>query len=285
MNNNYNIDQGDKILKSFSFFNDKEKKLEKAMDYYKKALVEFIENKDFVSHSILAEKIGDEYLKINDKNVALANYKNAQKFFENHDVDKYVSITINKIIPLYIENEQLRDIGKNYHQLAKLTIDDDDNEQTMNYFDKAVAYLETEKSHDLLNCYKDFTYYLLDQKNIDTAIHYITLIIKFMADNLILVYQATEYVFLFLLCILTKGDCVLVRKKIEEYSDLINVFINSPKHKLIEALNETCENNDIDKFIDVVEKYDDMYKLKPHEIKLLLLIKKNIQSNCNVDLS
>lgn len=285
MDKNYNVSRGDKILHSFSLFSDKETKLEKAMDYYKKASTEFIEKQDFLSYSVLAEKLGDEYFKINEVDSALRHYKNAQKYYLNLDTDKYLSVTINKIIPLYTENNDIKNIGKTYHQLAKLIKDDDDHEKTIDYFQKAVGYLETEKSHDLLSCYTDFTYYLLDYGDVDYASHYIELIIEQMSDSTLLVYRASEYIFMFLLCTMTKNDSVLVKKKLDEYCELVHRFIDSPTCRLIEKLNETYENNDVDKFTDLVHEYDVIYKLKPHEVKLLLNIKKNIQSNCEVDLS
>lgn len=284
MDNYFYVKTGNKVLRSFSLFMDKEEKLEKAMVHYKKALSEFIENQDFLNYSILSEKIGDEYFKINDIDSAQKQYENAQKHYLTLDIDKYFNITINKIIPLYIKNNNIKNIGKAYCQLAKLTACDKEHEKTIDYYQKAVSYLETEKCYDLLNCYTDFTYYLLNYGDIDSASYYIKLIIKYMADSNLLVYKANEYIFMFLLCVMSKNDTILVKKKIAKYCDMVHRFNDSAYCKLIENLNETYENNNIDKFSDLIYEYDKLYKLKPHEVKLLLNIKKNIISNNEVDL-
>ena len=285
MDKNYYINRGDKILSSFSLFSDREAKLDKAMDYYKKASTKFIENQDFWNFSLLAEKIGDEYFKINDTIVALEYYTNAQKYYLNLNIDKYLDITINKIIPLHIENNNVKKIGNAYHQLAKLLKGSSEHEKIIGYFQKAISYLETEKSHDLLNCYTDFTYYLLNNGDINCAMHYIELIIEQTTDSALLVYRAIEYIFMYLLCAMTTNDTILVKKKLDEYCELVPRFIDSPSCKLIENLNETYENNDIDKFTDFVYEYNLIYKLKPCEVTLLLKIKKNIKSNSEIDLS
>jgi tetratricopeptide (TPR) repeat protein len=284
MDKNYNITQGDKILSSFSFFTDKEEKLDRAMDYYKKASKEFIEKQDFMSYSLLAEKIGNEFFKIDDKSLALTHYKNAQKYYLNLDIDKYLDVTINKIIPLYIENSDIKNLGKTYHQLAKLTKSDGKHEKTIEYYQLAVSYLETENSHDLFDCYTDYVNYLLDYGDINCASRYIELIINYVSDSRLLVYKASKYIFLFLLCAMTKNDTVLVKKKLDEYCELMHRFAGSAQCKLIENLNEAHETNDVDKFTDLVYEYNVIYKFNPHEVNLLLNIKKKIQSNCETDL-
>ena len=84
------------------------------MIFYKKAFDEFIKKDNFLNYAILSEKIGDEYLKINNVITALNYYKNAQKNYLNMDIDKYINITIIKIIPSYIENNNIKNIGKSY---------------------------------------------------------------------------------------------------------------------------------------------------------------------------
>jgi hypothetical protein len=57
-------------------------------------------------------------------------------------------------------------------------------EKLNEYFEKAISYLETEKTNDLLNCYIDFAYYLLNYGDVNCASHYIELII----DDKITIY-------------------------------------------------------------------------------------------------
>lgn len=285
MENNYNISCGNKILRSFSLFTNREEKLDKAMNFYRKAFKEFIEKKDFWNYAILSEKIGDEYLKINNSINALSNYKNAQKYYSNMDIDKFISLTIDKIIPLYIDTNNVKNIGKCYYALAKLYKDDIHNTETEDYFEKAISYLEIDKSSELLSCHIDFTHYLLDRGNIDYAICNLEQIINQMCESTMLLFKVNEYMFLLSLCIMTKEDFILLQKKIDEYCELNYKFINFPGYKLIEYLIKVYEDNDIDKFTDYVCEYDKNYKLKPQEVKLLLIVKNKLKSNYEVDLT
>jgi alpha-soluble NSF attachment protein len=286
MEANHYVISGDKMLSSCScsFFSNRKKKLDKAMKFYTKACKEFIEKRDFVNYAKLSEKIGDEYLKIMDYINVLNYYKNAQKYFLNIDVDKYINITVNKIIPLYIENNHIEDIGKSYYELAKKYTYINYNGKIHDYFKKAIIYLEIEKSHELINCHIDFTYYLLDCGNIDDAIYYLEQIINRMCESNLLLFRVNTYIFLYLLCIMTKDDIVLIKRELNKYCELIYRFIKFPGHKLIEQLIKIYEDNDIDKFINLIYEYDKIYNLKPREVKLLLVIKNKLKTNKEVNL-
>jgi hypothetical protein len=284
MENNQYIKNGDKILCSFSLFRNKEKKLDKAMEFYKKALKKFFRNKDFLNYAILSEKIADEYLKINNDINALTNYKNAQNYYLDIDINKFINITINKIIPLYIENNNLINIGKSYYKLAQLYKDNIHIPEISDYFKKAITYLEIEKSHELLSCHIDFTFYLIDCNNIDNAIYILEEIINQMCKSNMLLLRVNVYVFLFLLCIMTKNDIVFLKQKFNKYCEISYKFINYPGHKFIELLIETYENNDINNFTDLIYEYDKTYKLRPREVKLLVIVKNNLKLNNGIDL-
>jgi hypothetical protein len=285
MENNHYVICGDKILSSFSLFLNKERKLDKAMKFYTKACKEFIKNRDFLNYANLSEKIGDEYSKIIHYIHALNYYKNAQKYFLNIDVDKYINITVNKIIPLHIENNNIEDIGKSYYELAKLYKDDNYNSEIFNYFKKAITYLQTNNSQELLNCYIDFTYYLLDCGNIDDAIYYLEQIINRMCESNLLLFRVNTYIFLYLLCIMTNDDIILLKRELNKYCKVVYKFINFPGHKLIDQLTKKYEDNDIDNFITLIYEYDKIYNLKPREVKLLVVIKNNLTINNEVVLS
>ena len=246
------------------------------MIFYKKAFDEFIKKDNFLNYAILSEKIGDEYLKINNVITALNYYKNAQKNYLNMDIDKYINITIIKIIPSYIENNNIKNIGKSYYEIAKLYKDNIHNTQINEYFKQAIIYLEIEKSNELLSCYIDFTYFLLECGNIDNAIYNLKKIISQMSESNLLLYRINTYIFLYLLCIMAKDDIILLRQELNKYCELIYRFINYPGNKFIEQLIITYENNNIENFIDLIYEYDKIYKLKPLEVKLLLIVKNKL---------
>lgn len=285
MEKNHHVILGNKILSSFSLFLNNRRKLNKAMKFYTNASKEFIKNRDFFNYANLSEKIGDEYSKIIHYIHALTYYNNAQKYFLNLDVDKYINITVNKIIPLYIKNNNIEDIGKSYYELAKLYKDDNYNSEIFNYFKKAITNLQTANSQELLNCYIDFAYYLLDCVNIDDAIYYLEQIINRMCESNLLLFRVNTYIFLYLLCIMTKDDIVLLKIELNKYSEIIYKFVKFPGHNLIEQLTKKYEDNDIDNFITLIYEYDKIYNLKPREVKLLVVIKNNLKIKNEVYLS
>jgi len=282
------IHKGDKILNSFSFFTDRITKLDNAINYYKQALKDFIIKCDFLNYALLAEKIGDEYIKIGDNYNGLKYYNLSEKKYIELDVEKYSNLIINKIIPLYIEDNKITYIAKSYYNLAKITRDDNNHIKTVDYFENAIRYYQSEQSIEIKDCYKDYANYLLDYGNIDYALKYLDLIIQLYLNNntaSLYSYFVDDYILLYILSVWTKNDTVLAKRKIDEYCELAPRFINSQIHKFIVGLQEIIENNDLDSFIEHITNYDLIKKLKPREVKLLLIIKKNFNFENTVDLS
>lgn len=284
MEHNYNFQKGNKILNSFSIFNDKEIKMDKALTYFKIALREFVEKADFVNYAELSEKIGDEYIKINNNYDALQYYKNAQKHYLSHNSTKFIDLTINKIIPLCIEKSDIVSVGKYYYQIAKICKDEGD-QCTKQYFDDALRYLESEKNSDLYNCYNDYVIFLIESNDINLAIHYLEQIMKYIDDTPLLIFGIGKYIFLALLCCLAKDDIVLTKRKLDEYCDKYFRFSDSMQHKLILKLIESYDECDIDKYSAELFEYNQTKKLDKTEVGLCLTIKNNISANNEVDLS
>jgi hypothetical protein len=284
MENNYNFQKGNKILNSFSIFNDKEIKMNKAMTYFKIALREFVEKTDFLSYAELSEKIGDKYIKINNNYDALQYYKNAQKHYLTQDSTKFINLTIDKIIPLCIEKNDIAAVGKYYYQIAKLCKDEGD-QYTKQYFDNALKYLESEKNSDLYNCYIDYAIFLMESNDIDSAIYYLEQIMIYIDDKPILIFGVGKYIFLILLCYLSKGDIVLTKRKLDEYCDKYSIFIDSIQHKLIIKLIQSYDENDIDKYSTDLFEYNQIKKLDKIEVGLCITIKNNMLADNEVDLS
>jgi hypothetical protein len=284
MNKNYNFEKAEKILNAFSFFANKETKMEKAMEYYKKALRDYILLNDYLSYAVLSEKIGDEYIKLKDEYNALCHYKNAEKYYFKLDVDKFTDIVNQKIIPLEFEKTNLREIAKLYEKMA-ICLKDYNHEKTPEYFEKAIEYFTMENSPDLIRCYKEYIGYLLEKDQINLCVKYLDLLIRKMSETQIFFLNVCDHIFTLLLCVLVKGDTVLLDKKIQEYCDISNTFANSQKFKFILDIKETYENNQVDEFIKKSKEYDELNTLKTYEVKLLLKIKEKMLLNDEIDLS
>lgn len=136
-----------------------------------------------------------------------------------------------------------------------------------------------------MSCYSDYAHYLLECNQNDKSVTYLEKKINLMMDNYMLSKLVNPFIFTLLLCVLTKNDIVAINKKITEYCDIAYIFIDSREHKFILKITECCESNDIDTFLSTISEFEEIKTLKPHEVKLLLIIKKNIISSNDCDLT
>lgn len=284
MDSNYWVKSGNKILNAFFTLESKESKLERALASYRQALNNFIESKDYLSYALLSEKIGDEYYKLANDFDALTHWTNAQTHYANFDADSYLEISNKKIIPCYVRSGKIDRIAKCYYQIAKKLNADYDNGAS-EYYEQAINYYESIGTGELMSCYSDYAYYLLECEQIDKSVTYLEKKINLMMDNNLLSKLVNPFIFTLLLCVLTKNDVVAINNKITEYCNIAYTFIDSREHKFILKITECCESYNMDTFLSTIDEFEQIQKLKPHEVKLLLIIKNNIISANECDLT
>jgi hypothetical protein len=252
------------------------------LEFYRLALKDFIESKDYMSYANLSEKIGDEYNRLGNQYDAQKHWTNAQTKYANLDTDAYINISNNKIIPALVSSGSIDAIAKCYYQIAK-TLKLEYDYRASDYYEKSINYYEsTTSSTQLSIVYKEYAHYLLEIGLIDKSMYYFEKIIYASMDTRFGDLIIVPDIFTLLLCVLTKNDVVLANNKVKEYCDVSNTFNDSREHKFIVKIIECLESNDESTFITSSADYNKIKSLKPHEVKLLLEIKKKIAENNDV---
>jgi len=94
-------------------------------------------------------------------------------------------------------------------------------------------------------------------------------------------WSANEYFYKAALCQFAQecksGECNDTKEAVERYVDLHPAFENSRECKFLRNIIEAFNANDVEKFTDVVFKYDSIIKLTPWESRLLLRIKEVVR--------
>ena len=87
-----------------------------------------------------------------------------------------------------------------------------------------------------------------------------------------------------LFCTLARGDTVAARSRMAEYATLDYTFEGTREWVLVEALVKACEEYDTQGFADGCAEYDKIKRFDPWTTRVLLTIKRSIDSGAADDL-
>ena len=97
-----------------------------------------------------------------------------------------------------------------------------------------------------------------------------------MVDNNLLKFSCKEYYLKAGLCTLASSDHVGAKVKHERYESNAAYFRDSRESRLLIALADAMENEDVDEFTQTVKEYDAVAKLDGWMTQILLTIKKSM---------
>lgn len=98
-------------------------------------------------------------------------------------------------------------------------------------------------------------------------------IAKSFSEDLIKRYKAPYYFFMACLCFGCNDDLVGFQNKISEYSSIMTTSSRDTYFKFLEKIIIAWQNYDVDEFTQVTAEFDDISKLTPLQVSLLLKIK------------
>lgn len=243
-------------------------KYDDAIINFEKAHKSFITaNKEYLSNRLI-----DISLKLADISVRKDKTRNGKiqsiKYLER-------AIETTKQYEKFFESSK---IGGYYERIATIYFELDDEEKMSSaLLDACFHYESAGRFHSASKCLNSVVDRLCNNKNYSDAVSALNRQIELQTRNYntIIVLQRDLWIDM-MLCSLANSDVISTRRILAQYTKTDTNFENSIDYELVTRVCTSIEEGDIDTFADITKKYDDIKKLNPRRVNILLDIKKMI---------
>jgi len=270
------VKQAEKRLKAWSPFSSSNK-YEDAAELFQKAAAQYKASKEW-------DQAGDAYVKAaelceksKDGTSACSNYVEAAKVY-SHSSPKD-AVRIYKIaIQLHTDENRFSTAAKLWKDVATI------EEKNLNAKDAIAAYTKAADCYEAENAASSANQMWIkvadlsaQEDDFKQAIQIYEKVAAVSAESQLGRHSVKDYLFKALLCrFVTEakaGDVSTLSETIEKYKDRYPVFDGSRECKLIEGCVTAFKAEDVDKFTEIVFKYDQISRLDGWSSKVLLDIK------------
>jgi len=258
----------------------KQEKYEKAANLFKTGgnALEVEKRWDEAAEAFL--KAAGVYNELREESDASEMYKKAaQCFRKSTQHDRAVSIYEDYVIPPLSDAGQHSQVGKLYQEIAEMFEEDGEIASAMDAYRKSAdRYLLQANASAASKCQVKLATLAGQEGNYDLAID----LFEAVADNCLktnlLKFNAKQYYLNAALCVLAKGDLVLIERKIAQYKELDYTFPGTRECKLVEDIARAFSELNVEMFTDIVYEYDRVTKLDPWKTTILLRIKTKLSA-------
>ena len=280
--------QGDKLVKeakkrlqSISLFNPN--KYEEAIELFEKAAAQYKSTKNWNEAGEVYVICAEICEKRNNQSDACNYYTSAGKMYRHYDISNAVKMFL---ISGQMHQEDNRfsaaaklykDIGNCYERLLN-------TKDAIIIYSKAADLYEAEDATSNANqCRQKVSELYVENGEYQKALELYEKISKSSLESNVGKWTAKDYFYKALMCkfvLLARSNQVeLLQEKIENYKDLLPSLDGSRECKFIEDILQSYIDDDIEKFSDIVFKYNEIYKIDDFTTKMLYEIKQLLRNN------
>ncbi|XP_068202832.1 alpha-soluble NSF attachment protein-like [Palaemon carinicauda] len=195
--------------------------------------------------------------------------------------DKVESVnSLLKAIEIYTDMGKFTMAAKHHQGIAEIyETEVADMEKAIQHFEQASDYFRGEESNSSANkCQLKVAMFAAQMENYEKAIQIYEQVATSSLESSLLKYSAKEYMFRAALCHLCV-DLTNSRIAVEKYEEMYPAFQDSRECKLLKALMNHLEEQNVDAFTDTVKEYDSISRLDQWYTTMLLRIKKSINAD------
>lgn len=171
-----------------------------------------------------------------------------------------------------------KEIFKIYKELILLYKEKGYMEEELTTYKEAITYLEDDAESIIIECYLRMAEISIKLEKYKDAIYYYDQAIEKRIHHLCGEFIINSYIFDSLLVAFVVDE-EEGKKKLKEYNEKYPSFIRTRQGELCEKLVECIENKDLNTFVSLINKYDQISRLKDFETTCLLIIRKRIEEN------
>lgn len=217
------------------------------------------------------------HLKNGSRHDAATCFVDAGTCYKKSDPQEAVNCLL-KAIEIYTDMGRFTIAAKHHVTIAEIYESEVvDIEKAISHFEQAADYFKGEESTSSANkCLLNVARHAAQLEQYEKAIEIYEQVASSCLENALLKYSSKEYFFRAALCHLCI-DVLNAQHALTKYEEMCPSFCDSREYKLVKALIQKLEDQDVDGFTDTVKEYDALSHLEQWYTNILLRIKKTLQ--------
>ncbi|XP_060172827.1 alpha-soluble NSF attachment protein-like [Lycium barbarum] len=267
--------QAEKKLSGWALFGSK---FEDAADLFDKAGNCFKLAKSWDKAGAVYVKLANCHLKLDSKHEAANAYADAAHCHKKTNTKEAISC-LGQAVNIFLEIGRLSMSARYYKEVAELYEQEQNLEQAIVFYEKAADLFQSEDVTTTANqCKQKIAEFSAQTEKYQRAIEIFEEIARDSVKNNLLKYGVRGHLLNAGICQLCKGDVVAINNALERYQELDPTFSSTREYKLLVDLAAAIDEENIDKFTDVIREYDNMTRLDGWKTTLLLKVKEAVKA-------
>lgn len=258
-------------------------KMEEAADLYVRAGNSFKIAKRNRDAGMAFKQAAELHIRLDTKHEAATHLVEAAQAFKKADAQEAVTC-YQSAIEIYTDMGRFSLAARYYSNVAEICEGElGDFEQAIRNYEQAADFYRGEDSVGSANkCLLKVAYMSAQLQDFEKAATLFEEIGRNSLENTLLKYAAKDYFFKAAICRFCRSPYE-AREAVESYKQIHPGFDGTRELKLIMDLLVACEEEDTDKFADIVKDYDAISRIDPWMTAQLLHIKKKITAEPDIN--
>ncbi|GLJ53650.1 hypothetical protein SUGI_1144390 [Cryptomeria japonica] len=253
-------------------------KYDDAADLFEKAANSYKLGKFWEKAGSAYIKRADCHLKLESKHEAASAYVDAASCYKKisaQDSLRCLILAVNH----FMEIGRLSTAAKHNKDIGEIYENEQDFEKAMEFFERAADLYHGEEINSTANqCRLKVAQFASQLELYPKAIEIFESIAKESINNSLLKYNVKGYLVNAGLCQICRGDTMALNNALEKYQELDPTFSGTRECKFLDDLVLSIDEEDVEKFTDVVKEFDSLSRLDQWKTTLLLRAKNSLKA-------
>ncbi|MCL7022233.1 hypothetical protein MKW94_002264 [Papaver nudicaule] len=272
--------KAEKKINGWSFLGSKH---EDAAELYDKAANCYKIAKAWDRAAAVYLKLAGCHLKLDSKHEAASAYVDAANSYKKISAKDAISC-FDQAVNQFMEIGRFNMAARYCKEIGELYEVEQNFEQSIVYFERAADLFQSEEVSTSANqCKQKVAQFSAQLEQYPRAIEIYEDVAKQSLNNNLLKYSVKGYLLNAGLCQLCKVDAVAISNALERYEELDPSFSGTREYKFLADLAASVDEEDVQRFTDVVKEFDSMTRLDAWKTTLLLRVKEKLKAKENED--
>ncbi|XP_074562938.1 alpha-soluble NSF attachment protein 2-like, partial [Curcuma longa] len=201
------------------------------------------------------------HLKLESKHEAASSYVDAANCYKKISIQDATQ-SLNQAVNIFLEIGRLNMAARYCKELGELYEQEQNPEKAIEYFERAADLFQSEEVTTSANqCNQKVAQLAAQLEQYPKAIEIYEAIAKHSINNNLLKYSVKGILLNAGICQLCKGDVVAITNALERYQEIDPTFSGTRECKLLSALADSMDEEDVGKFTEALHEYDSMTRL------------------------
>ncbi|RZC63183.1 hypothetical protein C5167_024933 [Papaver somniferum] len=253
-------------------------KYEDAAEFYEKAANCYKIAKAWDKAAAVYLKLAGCHLKLDSKHEAASAYVDAANSYKKISAKDAMSC-FDQAVNQFMEIGRFNMAARYCKEIGELCEVEQDFEKSIAYFERAADLFQSEEVSTSANqCKQKVAQFSAQLEQYPRAIEIYEDVAKQSLNNNLLKYSVKGYLLNAGLCHLCKVDVVAITNALERYEEMDPTFSGTREYKFLADLAASVDEEDVQRFTDVVKEFDSMTRLDAWKTTLLLRVKEKLKA-------